>query len=188
MTQRDRAAVAEPTLYPAQLGMWVFLATVTMLFAAFTSAYIIRRSAADWVPVALPAVLWANTLVLVASSVTLEAARSRVERHRAGAALWLGITAVLGVLFVAGQLAGWRRLAEQGVFVPTSPHSSFFYILTGLHALHVAGGLALLVFVAVVAWRGVEPPRLGRLVRLCTTYWHFLGGLWIFLFLVLARL
>ena len=182
-----KAITNEFGVHPAQIGMWMFLGTVTMLFAAFTSAYIVRRSSADWVHVTLPTVLWANTGLLLASSMTLEAARGAASRGRVQATvLFLAATTGLGLLFVGGQFAGWRELAAQGVFVPTSPHSSFFYILTGLHALHVAGGL---VFLVSVAWR-VTRRRQGAqmLVRLGATYWHFMGGLWVFLFLVLARL
>jgi cytochrome c oxidase subunit 3 len=169
--------------------MWVFLGTVTMLFAAFTSAYLIRRAAADWVRIDLPTILWLNSVVLVASSLALEAGRASLAKARPeGSARWLGVAALLGLVFLAGQLGGWRQLAGQGIFVPTSPHSSFFYILTGLHGLHVLGGLGLLFFAAGRARRGGEADRIQRLVRLCTTYWHFLGGLWIFLFLVLSRL
>ncbi|MCP4205366.1 MAG: cytochrome-c oxidase [bacterium] len=176
-------------IYPAQLGMWFFLGTVTMLFAAFTSAYIIRRAAADWVQISLPAVLWANTVILVISSLVLESARSSLdEKPHPAAARWLGVTILLGLFFVAGQLAGWRELVQQGVFVPTSPHSSFFYILTGLHGIHVLGGLAFLSAVTIKVGAGGDLSHLKRLVRLCATYWHFLLSLWIFVFLVLGWL
>ncbi|MFQ5526943.1 MAG: heme-copper oxidase subunit III [Thermoanaerobaculia bacterium] len=176
-------------VYPPQLGMWVFLSTITMLFAAFSSAYIIRRAAADWVQISLPAILWVNTVVLAASSLGLESARSSLDKGRhVTAARWVGLTILLGLVFLAGQLAGWRELAQQGVFVPTSPHSSFFYILTGLHGLHVVGGLAFLSVTSARVAGGGDVIHLARLVRLCATYWHFLLSLWIFVFLVLALL
>ncbi len=176
-------------IYPAQLGMWFFLGTITMLFAAFTSAYMIRRAAADWVQISLPAVLWASTAVLMVSSLVLESARSSLDGNRpTTASRWLGVTVLLGLLFVAGQFAAWRDLVQQGVFVPTSPHSSFFYILTGLHGLHLVGGLVFLSAVTAKVAGGGDTSHLKRLVRLCATYWHFLLSLWIFVFLVLGWL
>lgn len=168
--------------------MWIFLGTVTMLFAAFTSAYLIRRASADWAPIQLPMILWGNTAALIGSSLVLESARSAAREPRpARAARRLWLTTLLGLVFLGGQLVAWRQLVSRGVFVPTSPHSSFFYIFTGLHALHLCGGLVLLAW---TAWRlgRIEPTVSRRLLRLCATYWHFLGGLWIFLYLVLTRL
>ena len=168
---------------PAQLGVWMFLAVVTMLFAAFSSALLIRRAATDWAPIALPGILWVSTAMLVASSATLELARGRRR-----AASWLSATLVLGLLFVFGQLLGWRQLAGAGVLVPTSPHASFFYILTGLHAVHLLGGI---VYLVVLNLRVLRPgadradgPRPD--IGLCATYWHFMGALWIYLFALLA--
>ncbi len=179
-------------LDPAQLALWFFLATVVMLFAAFSSAYLIRRAAADWLPVALPGILWATTAVLALSSVTLELGR-RASAHRA-AVRWVAATALFGTVFVAGQLYAWRQLAASGVYLPTNPHSAFFYILTGLHALHLAGGVFFVAWVALELTRhdddGAPATRYGdrrrRYVGLCATYWHFLGALWVYLFAVLA--
>ncbi len=189
-TSGPRPLAGARILDPAQLALWMFLATVTMLFAAFSSAYLIRRAAEDWTPVVLPGILWATTALLVLSSVTLELGR-KASAHRA-AIHWVAATALLGFAFVAGQLFAWRQLAASGVYVPTSPHSSFFYILTGLHALHLAGGV---VFVTWVTRRLMRQGRgegvvaladRRRYVGLCATYWHFLGALWLYLFAVLA--
>ncbi len=186
-TSGPRAFAGARILDPAQLALWFFLATVVMLFAAFSSAYLIRRAAADWLPVALPGILWATTAVLALSSLTLELGR-RASAHRA-ALRWVTATAILGLAFVAGQFLAWRQLAASGVFIPTNPHSSFFYILTGLHALHLAGGI---VFVAWVVLRLTRSGDGGgsagrrRYVGLCATYWHFLGAIWVYLFAVLA--
>ncbi len=177
-------------LDPAQLALWFFLATVAMLFAAFSSAYLIRRASADWLPVALPGILWATTAVLALSSVTLELGR-RASEHRT-ALRWVTATALFGFAFVAGQLLAWRQLAASGVYLPTNPHSSFFYILTGLHALHLAGGIVLVAWVVLRLARrdgGTLAERYAgrrRLVGLCATYWHFLGAIWVYLFAVLA--
>ncbi len=132
-----------------QLGVWMFLATVVMLFAAFTSAYIVRRSASDWTPIRLPSMLWVNTAVLVASSLALERGRRASWRGQAAIARH-GLTAAagLGLVFLAGQIVVWQALVGRGVYVPTSPHGSFFYILTATHGVHVVAGLVLLIYTA----------------------------------------
>ena len=170
---------------PAAFALWAFLGTVSMLFLGFTSAYILRRASADWQPLAAPPVLWLNTALLAASSVSLEAARRRLRGWDLPASeRWLLATGLLGLLFVAGQYAGWRQLAARGVFLASNPHSSFFYVLTGVHAVHLLGGLA---------WFVAARRRLRRLayapgedgLRLFATYWHFLGALWAYLLVLL---
>jgi cytochrome c oxidase subunit 3 len=171
-----------PVLDPGALALWVFLSTVVMLFAAFASAYLIRRTGVDWTPVSLPPVLWVNTCVLAASSVALELAR----RGREGKpqASWVGMALVLGLLFLAGQGVAWLELARRGILVRTGPYSSFLYILSGLHGIHLIGGV---LFLSATLWTMVrrETVQSWRRLRLCSTYWHFLGALWLFLFLLL---
>jgi cytochrome c oxidase subunit 3 len=164
----------------------VLLAAITMTFAAFTSALIVRQGAAvDWHPLTLPRVLFLNTLALIASSGTLELGRRRTAAFMAGARTsgqgpgrWLYVTLGLGIVFVAGQYAAWLRLRSQGLFLATNPNSSFFYLLTAIHAVHVLGGLAGLTYVL---------RKLSRLVLRRSTlesfsyYWHFMGILWIYL-------
>ncbi len=170
-----------PALDPGALALWIFLSTVVMLFAAFASAYLIRRTAVDWAPVSLPAVLWVNTGVLVASSVFLELARSREGRRGAS---WVGMALLSGLLFLIGQGAAWLELARRGILVRTGPYSSFLYILSGLHGIHLLGGI---LFLSATLWALIrrDSAQAWRRLRLCTTYWHFLGVLWIFLFLLL---
>ncbi len=110
-----------------RLGLWMFLATVTMLFAAFTSAYIVRRSGSDWQYVRVPSILWINTAILAASSIALETANRFGLRGQWNAAVaGCGAAVALGVAFLAGQVVAWRELIAAGVYLPTSPHSSFF--------------------------------------------------------------
>lgn len=191
---------------PARLGLWVFLATVAMLFAAFASAYLVRMASGSWVAISLPAVLWATTAILVASSAALEIARLRLGST---GARWIAVTLVLGLLFLAGQAAAWRSLQGAGVFLPTSPHAAFLYVFTALHGAHLAGGLIWLgaVLRATARWEGSTRSRATRRLGIldrsslrsgagdvervvdrvsrCATYWHFMGGLWVFLFAVL---
>lgn len=169
----------------AQIGLWALLATISMLFAGFTSAYILRRTGSDWRPIAMPGLLYLNTALLLLSSVTMEAARASAKRRRSSAIRrWLLITTALGVAFLCGQFFAWKHLVAQGVYLPSSPHSSFFYMLTGVHGLHLLGGIIALLYVLRQAWRSYQPSRWSALT-LCATYWHFVDGLWIYLFVML---
>jgi cytochrome c oxidase subunit 3 len=169
----------------ARFGLWAFLGTISMLFIGFTSAYLIRRASFDWRPLGAPGILWVNTAILLASSVTLEAARKRLrEWDLRGVLPWVGATGALGVLFLAGQLMAWRTLASRGVFLATNPHSSFFYVLTGLHGLHLLGGLVWFLAVLFQLRRMAYTPGEDGL-RLFATYWHFLGALWLYLLVLL---
>jgi cytochrome c oxidase subunit 3 len=172
-------AVEEARPRPAETGVWIAIATISMTFAALTSAMVVRGSAApDWRHFRLPPMLYFNTAVLLASSVVLEAGRRRI------AAPLVRVTLGLGVLFVAGQVVAWRQLAAQGLFLATSPSSAFFYVFTALHGVHVLGGLAGLLYVLqrLRGTAGVAPTALGA----ATLYWHFLGVLWLYLLTILT--
>ena len=169
----------------ARFGLLAFLGTVSMLFIGFTSAYMIRRTSVDWRPLRAPGILWANTAALAASSVALEAARKRLREWDLRAVFpWVAATGALGVLFLAGQVLAWRTLAAQGVFLATNPHSSFFFLLTGLHGLHLLGGLVWFLVVLVRVRRMDYTPGEDGL-RLFALYWHFLGALWAYLLVLL---
>lgn len=167
-------------------GMWMGIAGIVMVFAAFTSALVVRRGlATDWVPTALPHILYLNTFVLVASSLTLELSRRSV---RAGDGVrfrrWLYLTAALGLAFVAGQWTAWRELASRGVYLATNPSSSFFYLLTAAHGIHLMGGITALLTLALRAKRLAASGRLVS-VEVTSIYWHFMDGLWIYLLILL---
>jgi cytochrome c oxidase subunit 3 len=186
----DMRAVQDYSPPPASTGIWVVLASITMSFAALTSALIVRQgSAFDWRHLDLPRILYINTVVLLASSVALEVARRQVDGFMIGLsnqvaspARWLYITLFLGLLFVAGQYAAWLQLRSQGLFLATNPSSSFFYVLTALHAIHVLGGLGGLIRVIY---------RLNRSILRKSTldatsrYWHFMDVLWVYVLLLL---
>jgi cytochrome c oxidase subunit 3 len=161
-----------------------------MTFAAFTSALIVRQgSALDWRHLSLPRILFFNTLLLLASSITLEVARRQVGGFMSGRrdaianpARWLYITLFLGVLFVAGQYVAWLQLRAQGLFLATNPNSSFFYVLTAAHALHVLGGLGGLVRVISRFNRSILRKST---LDATSLYWHFMDVLWVYLLLLL---
>ena len=170
----------------AKLGLWIALGTMTMLFAAFTSAYIVRSAGEDWIPLQIPSLIWVNTALILASSVTIEIA------HRAFLALrpiafrkWLMATAALGVSFLVGQLLAWNQLASQGIYLQSHPHSSFFYVLTGVHALHLVAGVIALLYVLSLAMRYKLTAGESSSPSVCATYWHFVGGVWLYLLVVL---
>ena len=153
---------------------------------ALTSSFLVRKGAAnDWVAFVLPRAVWMNTLLLLASSATIQIA---VRHAHAGAAAlfrrWWMMTTVLGVLFLAGQLMVWRQLAAQGVFLTTNPSSSFFYLLTALHGLHLAGGILALLYVRFRRWRFSRINQ-STAASLASIYWHFMDGLWVFLLALL---
>ena len=181
---------------PAQTGVWVGIAAITMSFAAYSSALIVRQGASpDWQHFTLPRILFFNTLVVVASSVTLYVARprSRATVDRSGTVTavdaphlaWLWLTVSLGFLFLAGQLRAWRSLVEQGLTLASSPSSSFFYLLTAMHGLHLLGGLAGLLYV-VYRVRRSSAVRAASAYRAGSLYWHFMTVLWLYLFAMLA--
>lgn len=174
-----------------RIGMWVGLASVGMMFTSLSSAYIVRSASAnDWIALPLPRVLLASTALLIGSSVTLEIARRKLKAALSGPyAKWLSLTVLLGLGFLVAQVFAWRQLAGQGIYVSTHPHSSFFYLLTGTHAVHLIGGLLGLTFLWVRSRRLVTKEALLAKRRAATDavsiYWHFMDALWIYLFLLL---
>jgi cytochrome c oxidase subunit 3 len=195
----------------ARLGMGVAVAGIVMIFVSFTSAYVVRQGlptidprtgtlVRDWIPVRLPALLLVNTCVLLLSSLTMALARRQVSGEVAVARAtsvsevsaasgqkisWLALTVVLGLSFLTLQWMAWRELAASGFYVATSPSSSFVYLLTGMHGVHLIGGVvALLVAGAASVLRR---PVSSRLVILDVTgwYWHFMALLWVYILCLL---
>jgi cytochrome c oxidase subunit 3 len=169
------------------LAMWLALGAVAMFFAALTSALVVRRGlGGDWVSIPLPRALFFNTLVLVASSVTLELARGAL-REGLGArfAALLYATTALGLVFVAGQYVAWRELAAAGLYLASNPASSFFYVLTAAHAVHLLGGIGALSYVSARAGRLAAREMRATALDVTALYWHFMDGLWVYILLLL---
>lgn len=195
----------------ARLALLVALIPILMLFVSFTSAYVVRQGlptldpatnqlVRDWIPVKLPALLLVNTLVLLVSSVGMELAR-RQTRLAAIASLgptegqisaspersapWLAMTIVLGLLFLFGQWMAWKQLAASGFYVSTAPSSSFVYLLTGAHAIHLMGGVLALLIAGVFALLHRPILRRSIVVDVTAWYWHFMAGLWVYILCLL---
>jgi cytochrome c oxidase subunit 3 len=166
---------------PARTGVWVGIAGVFTMFAALTSAAIVRQgSADDWEHVALPAIVYANTAILFASSVALEVARRKVRGGNSAAGFrWMAASVLLGVLFVAGQVVAWTELRARGVELATAPSDAFFYVLTGMHAFFVVGGMGGLLRVMR------SHTLLRSTIDGAAYYWHFMAVLWACLLLLL---
>ena len=204
----DRSTDYTSRLRRARLGLAVAIAPIVMLFVSFTSAYIVRQGlptldekthtyVRDWIPVHLPTtLLLVNTALLLLSSIAAELARRRITREAAfavrsipGASLgpgkglpWLGITVVLGGGFLTGQWIAWRLLADRGFYLATSASSSFVYLLTATHAIHLIGGMLVLLYAATASLlhKPVEARRI--VVDVTAWYWHFMFLLWVYIF------
>jgi cytochrome c oxidase subunit 3 len=195
------------------MGLAVAMTPIIMLFVSFTAVYLIRRGflsfnvseaayIRSWVPVRLPWMyLLANTAVLIASSVAINSARREITREAALAPVqaipgislgderrfpWLTLSAILGLMFLAGQLVVWNKLSAAGFHLTGGTSSSFVYILTGMHGLHLAGGVLALIFanVAAALHRPVETRRI--IVDITSWYWHCMTGLWIYILVLFS--
>jgi cytochrome c oxidase subunit 3 len=164
-------------------GLFVLLAASTMLFAAFTSAMVVRRGLSDdWASMAKPPILLINTSVLLASSLALELARRALKSGaRTSFNTWWTAGTGLGFLFLGGQALVWRQLNGAGVFISGNPSNSFFYVLTVAHAVHLLGGVSALFYVDVQALRLRLGPAKRTAIDISAIFWHFLDGLWLYL-------
>ena len=174
-----------------RIGMLVSLASIAMLFTSLSSAYIVRSGVTyDWYPIAVPRVMFGSTALLILGSVSIELARRKLKQGLSGTySKYLLLTLLLGIGFVVSQLLAWRQLAAQGLYISTHPHSSFFYTLTGTHAVHIIGGL---LGLSILWWRSrrslTEPRPIAKrqaAADAVAIYWHFMDALWIYLFLLL---
>jgi cytochrome c oxidase subunit 3 len=176
----------------SETGVWIGIFAIVMTFAALTSAMIVREGVAlDWRHFQLPKILYLDTLILLASSWTLETALAKMkesEKQFSAGMAWLDLTLALGGIFVVGQVLAWRVLAGEGLFLATNPSSSFFYVFTAAHALHLIGGMLGLGYLIYKLSRTRSAAKTTG-VRATCLYWHFMDGLWLYLFvLLLARM
>lgn len=180
-----------PTGNRYRIGMLVTLASVAMLFTSLSSAYIVRSGAmTDWFAIAVPRVLFGSTALLLLASVAIEIARRKLKQNLlSGYSGYLSLTVLLSLGFLGSQLFAWRQLQQQGIYIYSHPHSSFFYLMTGAHGFHVAGGLIGLGLLWLYSRRQSETAdfvaKRQGMADAVAIYWHFMFALWIYLFLLL---
>ncbi len=174
------------SMNPKKFLLWLAIVSIIMMFAAFTSAYLVRRAEGNWLEFTIPKIFTYSTLVLVASSISMHfsywaAKKDRFLLLRSA----ISITFVLGIIFLIMQWLGWKELVKNNVFLVGNPSGSFFYVLSGLHGLHIVSALIVLIFALVSAYRfNIHAKKLNQ-IEMCVTYWHFLDLLWVYIFIFL---
>jgi len=171
---------------PKKFAMWLFMGSVTMIFAALTSAYMVRQAAGNWAVFELPSLFGITTAIILTSSLTmhwayLSAKKDNLELTKVA----ISITTILGIAFLIGQWMAWSALVRENVYFVGNPSGSFVYVLSGVHMLHIVGGVVFLLIVLVATFRfKVHSRRLSQ-IEMCAAYWHFLDALWLYLFVFL---
>lgn len=181
--QRPIAEKKRQKLHPKEFLMWAFLVSVFMIFAGFTSGYIVRRADGNWLEFVLPSGFIYSTVLVILSSISMQWALNQARRDElTRVKLGLVVTVLLGMGFIAAQLNAYGQLVEMGLFLVGNPSSSFLYIITGVHALHLISAIIVLfvIFANVFRYKVHSKNLMG--IRLGSIYWHFLGALWIYLY------
>jgi len=182
MEQRKR-------IHPHKFTLWVGIASIIMMFAGLTSAYIVKRNQANWTTFELPVMFWYSTAVIILSSVTLVMAQSAFKQREMGKYRKLVVTTLLlGVLFVVLQIFGFIGLWENGITLTGNVSFSFLYVIVGLHALHVIGGVIALIVLFAKAFSSKVRTYNIVPIEVISTYWHFVDVLWIYLLIFLLMI
>jgi cytochrome c oxidase subunit 3 len=174
-------------LHPQKFALWVAMASILMMFAGFTSAYIVKRNDSNWLQFSLPPVFWYSTFVILLSSLTVYlATKSFKARNMARYRTLITVTAALGVLFVILQWSGFKYLQTHGVKLigsQSNASGSFLGVITGVHMLHVLGGVIALLIMFFKAYNSRQKNYSSIPIELAGTYWHFVDGIWLYLFI-----
>jgi cytochrome c oxidase subunit 3 len=177
----------------ARVFTWFLLIVVLMTFGGLSAAYVVTATnkAVEWHPFDLPIQVWISTVIILFSSIVYHRGKTALDQFdQSTAKRWLTATAVLGATFISSQLLAWLELSSQGLYFSGNPYAGFFYILTAVHALHVIGGIVALGSVVIGTWNGIysdtQWKRLQSLGEVVGWYWHFMGGVWLVLFILLG--
>ncbi|MEZ7970867.1 MAG: cytochrome c oxidase subunit 3 [Cyclobacteriaceae bacterium] len=170
-----------------KFALWLFIVSICMLFAGLTSAYIVKKSDGRWLQFDMPDMFLYSTLVLVLSSVAMHWTYLKAKDNSLKAVkIGITATAAIAIAFFYMQYLSWVKLVAQDVFLVGNPSGSFVYIFSGLHLAHLIGGLVFLLVVFLDTMNYKVHSKSMLAIEMCTTYWHFLGGLWIYLYLFLV--
>ncbi|MDN3669753.1 cytochrome c oxidase subunit 3 [Echinicola jeungdonensis] len=171
---------------PKKFALWLFIVSVVMIFAALTSAFIVRQAEGNWLDYELPQILWITSGIILVSSFTMHWAYTAARKDQLQQLkLALVVTSIFGLAFLVGQWYSWVALVDRDVYFVGNPAGSFLYVLTGLHAVHLISGVIFLIIVLISSFRYKIHSKRMNTMEMCVTYWHFLGGLWLYLFMFL---
>jgi cytochrome c oxidase subunit 3 len=174
------------SMNPKKFALWLFIVSVCMIFASLTSAYIVRQAEGNWQIFELPPLFWITSGIILLSSFTMHWAYMAAKRDNLEMVkVAMSITTLLGIAFLVGQVMGWGQLVESNVYFVGNPSGSFVYVLSGLHGLHIAGGVVILGITLVATYRFQVHSKNLNLIEMCATFWHFLDALWLYLFVFL---
>ena len=183
-------AKVQAGMNPKKFALWLFMVSVIMIFGALTSAYIVRQAEGNWLDFEMPTMFWITSAMIFISSLTMHWAYLSAKHDRKETAkVAMTITVILGIGFLIGQWLGWNELVANGIYLVGRESSgvsgSFLYVISGLHGFHVISGVLFLLVVSVNLYRlKIHSKNLSQ-IEMCTTYWHFLDGLWLYLFVFL---
>lgn len=174
------------SMNPKKFALWLFMVSVVMVFAGLTSAYIVRQSEGNWLEYDLPEIFWVTSGIALLSSITLHWAYYSARKDNfTNLKIGMVLTVLLGIAFLVGQWYSWVAMVDREVFFVGNPSGSFLYVFTGLHAVHLISGVIFLIIVLISTFRLKVHSQALNTMEMATTYWHFLGGLWIYLFMFL---
>lgn len=174
------------SMNPKKFALWLFIVSVIMVFAALTSAYIVRQAEGNWLIFELPQLFWITSIIILISSGTMHWAYLAAKRDSLESVkVATSITTILGVAFLVGQFMAWNDLVADNVFFVGNPSGSFVYVLSGLHGLHIIGGVVFLLILLASTFKYKVHSKNLSLIEMCATYWHFLDVLWLYLFVFL---
>lgn len=174
------------SMHPKKFALWLFIISISMIFAAMTSAYIVKQAEGNWLIFDMPdAFIWTSVVIII-SSITMQwayfaAQKDNLQQIKVAVLL----TSILSIVFLIGQYYSWAQLVSQDVYFVGNPAGSFVYVFTGLHAFHLISGIVFLFIVLYSAMKYKIHSKAMVQIEMCTTYWHFLGGLWLYLYLFL---
>lgn len=177
------------SMNPKKFALWLFIVSIIMIFAAMSSAYIVRKGDGNWLEFELPQMFWTSSVIILLSSITMQWAHHSAKKDNLGMLkISMVITFFLGVAFIITQYIGWQDLQQRHIWLggsTSNPSGSFLYIMTGLHIFHLVTGIVFLLLVLIATFRDEIHAKAMNRMDMCTTYWHFLDFLWIYLFIFL---